>query len=140
MALAYFHANLADRLVLGPGNRTELELGYFTKYGDGGVDALPLGDLYKTQVRDLAKELAVPDRIVEKPPTAGLWDGQTDEGELGTSYAVTDAILRDLNERGQTIAATATELGLDASVVDQIATRVSTSQHKRRMPPIPSEY
>lgn len=140
MALAYFHANLADRLVLGTGNRTELELGYFTKYGDGGVDALPLGDLYKTQVRDLARELGVPDRIVEKPPTAGLWDGQTDEGELGASYAVIDAILRELNEHGQTITATATELGLDVSVVDRIATRMSASQHKRRMPPIPSEY
>ena len=140
MTLAYFHANLADRLVLGTGNRTELELGYFTKYGDGGVDALPLGDLYKTQVRDLARELALPDRIVEKPPTAGLWEGQTDESELGASYTVIDAILQELNERGQTVTKTATALGLDASVVDQIATRVGESHHKRRMPPIPSEY
>lgn len=140
MALAYFHANLADRLVLGTGNRTELELGYFTKYGDGGVDALPLGGLYKTQVRDLARELALPDRIVEKPPTAGLWEGQTDEGELGASYAVIDAILRALNEGGRTVATTATELGLDRSLVERIATSVSASHHKRRMPPIPTEY
>jgi NAD+ synthase len=140
MALAYFHANLAGRLVLGTGNRTELELGYFTKYGDGGVDALPLGGLYKTQVRDLASALDVPDRIVEKPPTAGLWEGQTDEGELGASYTVIDAILRELIERGQTVSGTATRLELDRSLVERIATSVSASHHKRNMPPIPSEY
>lgn len=140
MGLAYFHANLTDRLVLGTGNRTELALGYFTKYGDGGVDALPLGELYKTQVRHLARTLDVPDRIVEKPPTAGLWEGQTDEGELGAPYAVVDAVLETLTERDRSTTEAATELGLDPALVEAIANRFEESRHKRRLPPTPDEY
>ncbi len=93
MMILYYHANNLNRLVVGTGNRTELLVGYFTKYGDGGVDILPIGDLYKTEVRMLASQLGVPNEIIEKPPTAGLWAGQTDEEELGIKYEILDRIL-----------------------------------------------
>lgn len=137
MAVAYYQANVTDRLVLGTGNRTELLLGYFTKYGDGGVDALPIGGLYKTQVRDLAGVLAVPDDIIEKAPTAGLWEGQTDEDELGAPYPLIDAVLHDLIDRNRTVEDIAGRLGIDRSIVDGIADRVERNEHKRTMPPTP---
>ena len=93
MMILYYHANSLNRLVLGTGNRTELLVGYFTKYGDGGVDILPLGNLYKTQVREIAENLQVPEKIRSKVPTAGLWSGQTDEQELGIEYPLLDKIL-----------------------------------------------
>jgi len=93
MAALYYFAGRHRYLVLGTGNRTELTLGYFTKYGDGGVDLLPLGHLVKHEVRELATHLGVPGSIVEKPPTAGMWPGQTDEEELGFSYDELDRYL-----------------------------------------------
>ena len=93
MAALYYFANAMSYMVVGTSNKTELMLGYFTKYGDGGVDILPLGGLYKTQVRELARQLGLPRRIVEKTPSAGLWEGQTDEGELGITYAQMDQAL-----------------------------------------------
>lgn len=94
MTLLYGRANMCNGLVIGTGNRTELLTGYFTKYGDGGVDLLPIGGLYKTEVWQLAKVLGVPEQIVAKTPTAGLREGQTDEAELGMTYATLDAILQ----------------------------------------------
>ena len=90
--LNYLVANHENRLALGTGNRTELPTGYLTKYGDGAVDCLPTGNLYKQQVRQLARYVGVPEDIVEKPATAGLWADQTDEDELGMPYDVLDAI------------------------------------------------
>ncbi|MDO8734636.1 MAG: NAD+ synthase [Elusimicrobiota bacterium] len=86
MLTLYYFANKLNYIVAGTGNKSELSIGYFTKYGDGGVDILPLGDLYKSEVRGLAKYLKVPEEIITKPPTAGLWAGQTDEGEIGMTY------------------------------------------------------
>lgn len=86
MLTLYYFANKLNYIVAGTGNKSELTIGYFTKYGDGGVDILPLGDLYKSEVRGLAKYLKVPEEIITKPPTAGLWTGQTDEGEIGMTY------------------------------------------------------
>lgn len=94
MIALYYFANKLDYLVCGTGNRTELELGYFTKYGDGGVDILPIGGLLKEQVRALARELRIPEAIIARPPSAGLWPGQTDEGEMGMSYDEIDAVLK----------------------------------------------
>lgn len=94
MATLYALANLHDYRVLGTGNLAELTVGYFTKYGDGGCDLLPLGSLTKGEVRDLARELGVPQRIIDKPPSAGLWADQTDEGEMGLTYDDLDAYLR----------------------------------------------
>lgn len=93
MCLIYYHANKRNYLVAGTGNKSELSVGYFTKYGDGGCDMLPIGDLYKTQVYDLARFLDVSNRIIEKAPSAGLWSGQTDEGELGVTYKELDRVL-----------------------------------------------
>lgn len=94
MITAYFIGqSLENHLVVGTGNRTEDAIGYFTKYGDGGVDFLPIGDLYKCEVRKLAKKLKIPETIVNKPPSAGLWKGQTDEGEIGLTYDDLDEII-----------------------------------------------
>ncbi len=93
MTTLYAFANELDYRVLGTGNRSELVVGYFTKYGDGGADFLPLGDLVKSEVRDLARHLGVPERVVAKPPSAGLWADQTDEAEMGLTYEELDAYL-----------------------------------------------
>ena len=93
MTTLYAFANQLDYRVLGTGNRAELAVGYFTKYGDGGVDLLPLGGLVKGEVRDLARELGVPEIVIAKPPSAGLWADQTDESEMGLTYEELDAYL-----------------------------------------------
>jgi NAD+ synthase len=93
MTTLYAFANQLGYRVLGTGNRSELAVGYFTKYGDGGVDVLPLGSLVKNEVRDLARSLGVPERIITKPPSAGLWADQTDEAEMGLTYEELDAYL-----------------------------------------------
>ncbi len=94
MLTLYYFANKLNYLVAGTGNKSELSIGYFTKYGDGGVDILPLGDLYKSEVCGLAKYLKVPEEIITKPPTAGLWAGQTDESEIGLTYDELEQQLR----------------------------------------------
>lgn len=96
MATNYYLANLRGYLVVGTGNRTELFIGYFTKFGDGGADILPIGGLLKRDVRALARDLGVPNPIVDRAPTAGLWPGQTDEGEIGMSYDELDEIVAAL--------------------------------------------
>ena len=93
MTTLYAYANQLSYRVLGTGNRSEIAVGYFTKYGDGGADLLPLGSLVKSEVRDLARSLGVPARIVTKPPSAGLWADQTDEAEMGLTYEELDAYL-----------------------------------------------
>ncbi len=122
-----------DGLVLGTSNKTELLLGYGTRYGDMACDLNPVGDLYKTQLRELSILLGVPDIIVRKPPTADLWVGQTDEDELGFSYAQADLILYHLVDRrlrpAELIAA-----GFDAKLVSDIRERVRRSHYKRVMP------
>jgi NAD+ synthase len=90
MSTLYYYANLNNYLVVGTDNKSELTLGYFTKYGDGGIDLAPLGDLVKTEVREVARVLGVSEEIITKAPSAGLWDGQTDENELGVSYEEID--------------------------------------------------
>lgn len=83
MTALYYFANRLHYLVVGCSNKCELEVGYCTKYGDAGVDILPLGNLVKSEVRSLAQHLGIPQEIVDKPPSAGLWEGQTDEQEMG---------------------------------------------------------
>ena len=136
MTILYAIARDARRLVAGTGNKSELLLGYFTKYGDGGVDLLPIGDLYKTDVGALAEELDLPAVIRERAPSAGFWPGQTDEGELGASYADVDRILRRLErlEREEEIVRAT---GLPAPTVHGVLSRVEQHRHKRRLPPVP---
>ncbi|GAI53780.1 unnamed protein product, partial [marine sediment metagenome] len=98
MVLIYYYANFNNYLVCGTGNKTEISLGYFTKYGDGACDILPLGDLYKFEVREIARVLGIPEQIIKKVPSAGLWQGQTDEGEIGFSYDVIDKTLQEIEK------------------------------------------
>jgi NAD+ synthase len=135
MGVLYAWARERHLLVAGTGNKSELLLGYFTKHGDGGVDLLPIGDLYKTEVQALAERLELPRAIRDRPPTAGLWEGQTDEGELGLPYAEIDQILYGL-EQMRTEDEIAEITGLAAERVADVARRVSATRHKRRMPPV----
>ncbi|UCD13416.1 MAG: NAD+ synthase [Thermoplasmatales archaeon] len=136
MILLYKYANDADSLICGAANKSELLIGYFTKYGDGGVDFQPIGDLYKTQVYQLAKFLKIPKMLLSKPPTAGLWAGQTDEKELEMGYEKLDKILYGLEHNFDVIdiskAANATK-----SDVERIRQMSIKSQHKRSTPLIP---
>ncbi|MCI4317919.1 MAG: NAD+ synthase [Thermoplasmata archaeon] len=136
MLLLYSIAREEHSLVLGTGNKSEILLGYFTKFGDGGADILPLGDLYKTQVRALARELELPQAILERAPTAGLWEGQTDEGELGLGYAELDQVLFGV-EQLRTPEEIAAGSGLALPVVESLVSRIEGNRHKRRSPPIP---
>lgn len=95
MSSLYFIANSLNYLVAGTGNRSELTIGYFTKYGDGAADLLPIGRLVKSEVRELAADLGIPQSIIDKPPSAGLWPGQTDEEEMGFSYSDLERYLTD---------------------------------------------
>jgi NAD+ synthase len=134
MTILYWHANLLGRLVLGTGNRTEIMLGYSTKFGDAAADIFPIAGLYKDEVRDLARRLGVPNRIIDKAPTAGLWPGQTDEEELGISYNDANAILRGM-EAGRSRQDLAAEFG--PGKVGLIERRVEGGRHKRELPPTP---
>jgi NAD+ synthase len=136
MMVLYAEAQPRSRLVCGTGNKSELLTGYFTKHGDGGVDLQPIGDLYKTQVRQLARFLGVPKAIVEKPPSAGLYSGQTDEKEMGLAYEQLDAILRgmELNHPHDTIAR---KTGLPLPMVEKVEGMVRRTEHKRRLALVP---
>jgi len=128
MTALYYLAQTHDYLVLGSGNRTELMVGYFTKYGDGGADLLPLGDLYKTEVWELARDLGVPQKVIERAPSAGLWPGQTDEEELGITYRELDRVLSAIASTDTTDIAPAT--------LKRVERMIASSAHKRAMPPI----
>ena len=135
--LNYLVANHESGVVLGTGNRTEALAGYFTKYGDGAVDCHPIGNLYKMQVRQLARELDVPEDLVTKTPTAELWADQTDEEELGVDYDTIDAVLAVHVDGGVPASATAGHLGVPDSVVENVRGLYERSEHKRAMPQSP---
>jgi len=136
--LNYFVANAENRVVLGTGNRAEAMTGYFTKYGDQAVDCNPIGVLYKQQVRQLAAHIGVPHDLVMQTPTAGMWEGQTDESEMGVGYDRVDAILALHIDGPLSTAATVRALdGVSREEVERIEELVAGSQHKRSMPPAP---
>jgi len=122
-------------LVVGTGNKTEILLGYTTLYGDSACALAPLGDLYKTQVRQLARALGVPEVILAKPPSADLWRGQTDEGELGFTYAEVDRLLLLLVD-GHYSPEACVEAGFDSAFVQAVIDRIRRNQYKRMLPPI----
>ncbi len=124
MLTLYYFANGLNYMVAGASNRSELSVGYFTKYGDSGVDTLPLGNLVKGEVRELAGFLGIPQAIIDKPPSAGLWPGQTDESELEFSYQELDRYLTT----GQ----------VPAELKEKINAMMAASEHKRQLPPIAS--
>jgi len=128
MATLYFVANSLGYLVAGTGNRCEIAVGYFTKYGDGGVDILPIGGLLKHEVAALAMHLGVPERIVNRKPSAGLWAGQTDEDELGMSYEVLDEIVGAIDAGRQPDA--------PPDLVARVRKLMAASSHKKQLPPV----
>jgi NAD+ synthase len=136
MNILYLIANSENKLVLGTSNKSELLLGYYTKFGDGGSDVAPIGDLYKTQVKGLAQHLGVPDNIISKPPTAGLIADQTDEDELGLSYEIIDKILYGL-ECDVTSNKIAQALDLEIIIIEDIKQKVKVNRHKRKFSKIP---
>jgi NAD+ synthase len=123
MVTLYYFANRLNYLVVGSSNRSELSVGYFTKHGDGGSDLMPLGNLVKSQVRDLARYLDIPREIIDKPPSAGLWEGQTDEAEMGLDYSELDRYL--------------TTGKADEGIKKRVDFMMSKSKHKCWPPPIP---
>jgi len=127
MTALYFLANSLNHLVAGPGNRSALALGYFTKYGDGGVDILPIGHLVKSEVRALARELNVPSAIIERTPSAGLWIGQSDEEEMGFTYGDLERYLEDGPQ------------GVSPALAMRIERLTRASDHKRTMPAVPGD-
>lgn len=123
MSTLYYYSNQLKYLVAGTSNRSELMVGYFTKYGDGAADILPLGNLYKTEVRQLAKYLGVPGRIIEKSPSAGLWPGQTEYEELGFKWSdVDDHLMKNK---------------CSDELKSKINLRITANAHKRQPSPIP---
>ena len=128
MTTLYYVANLTGGIVAGTGNKSEATIGYYTKYGDGGVDVLPLIDLYKFEVRAIARHLGVPETVITRPPSAGLWQGQTDETEIGMTYETLDTSL------------IAIAAGRESDVAPEILARlkplIAASWHKRN--PVPT--
>lgn len=134
MTLLYFHANLQNMLVVGTGDRSEILLGYYTKYGDGGVDILPIGGLYKSQVRRLGLALGLPEQLANKPSSPQLYPGHRAVDELPADYSILDPILYLLFDK-KLSPQQVVDKGFDKRVVDGVLARYVGSVHKREMPP-----
>ncbi|OPJ56745.1 NAD(+) synthase [Alkalithermobacter paradoxus] len=126
MSTLYTVANNLNYLVVGTDNKAEVYTGYFTKYGDGGVDLIPIANITKREVYKWARVLGVPKDVIDRPPSAGLWEGQTDENEMGTTYDMIDDLLegKDIPKK-------------DREIIERLHKR---SEHKRNMPPKPPEF
>lgn len=128
MTTLYYFANKNNYIVVGTGNKSEIVMGYFTKYGDGGVDLEPLGGLLKKKVKALAAELQIPQAIIDKSPSAGLWSGQTDEGEMGIAYAELDKIIEAIEAKKENVC--------DPKMLEKVKRIMTASRHKSCAPPI----
>ncbi len=137
MTVLYYLANSWNLLVAGTEDRSEIEIGYFTKYGDGAADFLPIADLFKTQVRELARQLGIPEEIASKPSSPGLWPGQTAEGELGLSYDQVDLVLHALLDLNMEPREIPEATGVEEAVVRRVIELRERSWHKRNPPPFP---
>ena len=135
MTILYYYANKFGLLVAGTGDKSEIALGYFTKYGDGGCDMLPIGGVYKTKVRELAEFLGVPPSVAQKESSPGLWEGHTAKKELGLGYEEIDALLGAL-EGGAALDTAVNETGVDPESAKKILKMVECSGHKRDLPEI----
>jgi NAD+ synthase len=137
MSLLYYYANKFSYAVLGTGDRSEAFLGYFTKYGDGGVDLLPVAPLLKSQVRRLAMRLGVPEKVAFKPSSPRLWPGQTAEGELGVSYDQVDLVIHAIEDLKLTPSEAVEATGVSLNVIERMLSLHRATQHKRSLPPSP---
>jgi NAD+ synthase len=135
MIVMYDQSEIFKGLVIGTGNKTEILLGYSTLYGDSACAINPVGDLYKTQIRQLAKAVGVPQPIIAKPPSADLWAGQTDEGELGLSYDQADRLLYLLVDQRYS-PDECIQAGFEAAFLERVIRRIRSNHFKRIMPPI----
>jgi len=131
MCLLYYFANKEKLLVAGTGNKSEYLQGYFTLHGDVACDFMPLGQLYKTEVKKLAEEIGVPKKIIDKTPSPGLWPGQTDEGELGISYEDLDKIL-PLVEKELSVEDIEKEINIDREKISRVIERMKKTEFKRK--------
>lgn len=139
MIVLYNIAKRMNRIVMGTSNQSELMMGYFTKFGDGACDVTPLANMYKTEVRQIAKIIGVPEQVIAKPPSAGLWEGQTDEKEMGITYAHLDSILYGM-EQDLSDSKISSETGIPKEEVEDIRRKVVSMEHKR-MPAIrPNDF
>jgi len=139
MSIIYYYANNKNYLVSGTGNKSEILIGYFTKYGDGACDIEPIGDLYKTDVYRLSKLMDIPQEIIDKPPRAGLWNNQTDEDEIGMSYDLIDQILYQYTEKENDNTEIADKLEISVDDVDMIINKIERNRHKSKVPESPKK-
>jgi len=135
MIVLFDQSEVFKGLVIGTSNKTEILLGYSTHYGDAASAMNPIGDLYKTQVRRLSRAMNIPAPIIDKPPSADLWEGQTDEGELGFTYQEVDQLLYLLVDQRYS-PQEAIEAGFNEKFVNSVTTRIRRNQFKRMQPPI----
>ena len=133
MSILFDYSSKENALVVGTSNKTEIYLGYSTQFGDSACALNPIGDLYKTNIWDLSRYLKIPNELIEKKPSADLWEGQTDEQEMGLTYKEADQVMYRLLEENKTIEEILAE-GFDKDLVDNIVRRMNRSEYKRRMP------
>ena len=133
MSILFDYSSKENALVVGTSNKTEIYLGYSTQFGDSACALNPIGDLYKTNIWDLSRYLKIPNELIEKKPSADLWEGQTDEQEMGLTYKEADQVLYRMLEENKTVKEILAE-GFSKNLVDNILKRMNRSEYKRRMP------
>ena len=133
MSILFDYSSKENSLVVGTSNKTEIYLGYSTQFGDSACALNPIGDLYKTNIWDLSRYLKIPNELIEKKPSADLWEGQTDEQEMGLTYKEADQVLYRMLEENKTVEEVLAE-GFNKNLVDNIVRRMNRSEYKRRMP------
>ena len=133
MSILFDYSSKENALVVGTSNKTEIYLGYSTQFGDSACALNPIGDLYKTNIWDLSRHLKIPNELIEKKPSADLWEGQTDEQEMGLTYKEADQVLYRMLEENKTVEEILAE-GFNKNLVDNIVRRMNRSEYKRRMP------
>ena len=133
MSILFDYSSKENALVVGTSNKTEIYLGYSTQFGDSACALNPIGDLYKTNIWDLSRYLKIPNELIEKKPSADLWEGQTDEQEMGLTYKEADQVLYRMLEENKIVEEILAE-GFNKDLVDNIVRRINRSEYKRRMP------
>ena len=133
MSILFDYSSKENALVVGTSNKTEIYLGYSTQFGDSACALNPIGDLYKTNIWDLSRYLKIPNELIEKKPSADLWEGQTDEQEMGLTYKEADQVLYRMLEENKKVEEVLAE-GFNEDLVDNIVRRINRSEYKRRMP------